>query len=188
MVSHKSAPGDKVEPVYGTNYSVSYLTLQDVPAVGLYWDLQLPSENPFLGDGTEVMESDLENIYNTTISIPQRIIMDLSGEMWALPVDSAKSVLYISIALPQQIKLEDFVKVELYSSIKFESLGEMNYHLSKAGNYYSVEAKEDSLQVNIFGFNRNIPRIVDMILAALVDPWVGWEEFAMFKYSVSGLD
>ncbi|KAJ9072182.1 hypothetical protein DSO57_1029962 [Entomophthora muscae] len=188
MVSHKSAPVDRVEPVYGTNYSVSYLTLRNATTLGISQDLKLPSLNPFLSEENEVIDYDFPRIYNTLFNIPQRILVDQSGEMWVMPVNSSKAVLFISVALPQQITLEDFVKVELFSRIKFESLGEMNYHLSKAGNYYSVEPKEDCLQFKIIGFNKNIGLIVEMILKTMFAPRVGRGEYEMFKFSVKALD
>ncbi|KAJ9052609.1 metalloprotease [Entomophthora muscae] len=178
LVSYRDALTDKAEPVFGTNYAVKQIKLQPLARNN---GLKLPPPNPFLPTSTLGSMSDgLEN-YGGSFGIPQRLIVDKSGEMFHLAINSPKSVVFVSFVLGEQLSLENLAMLNLLISIKFETLDEVNYQLFQAGYHISIEPKENRLEFSVWGHNEKMYMVLDRLVAGIFDANIEQPMFEMIK-------
>ncbi|KAJ9072190.1 hypothetical protein DSO57_1029970 [Entomophthora muscae] len=181
MLSYKEAMTDQTEAIFKTSYSIKNISLQDPQTQGISTQLKLPPPNEYVMRKVTTHTSNMAEDFNDAFYSPKRIILDKSGELWAISNTSLKSSIHLSITKSQPITLPEFALVNLLLEIRFRSLGEIEHHFSMTHYLYSMLPKDDRIEISIWGFNKYLSQAFKRLVTALKQPSVTKVEFDMYK-------
>ncbi|KAJ9069252.1 metalloprotease [Entomophthora muscae] len=180
MLSTKSASTNRREPIFGTNYSI-----HQIPSTKIVINPQLPTKNPFVSEKFKTRPSNLPDYFETDFYNPKPIILDQSGELWALPTQSLTSFAFLSIKLAHPPTLSQYAMLNLLAEIKVREHSELDYQLTLAQYKYSIEPTPSCLEFFIQGFSDKLPVLLEKIVLMMYKPQVTDESFLIHKEIVS---
>lgn len=184
MLSYQTAPTDRWEPIYGTGYSVQTISLRDPSTLGTNTNLTLPPFNTFAVRDLDLNPSDLPEEMTMDFHIPKCMVSARTGEMWAFPYPSLKSIIFLAIPL-DPVSLTEFAILNLLTRIRYEGLGEIIHHVSKAQYEFAIEPAGDRLEFYVKGFKEKCGEILKRLLDAMLKTGLPREEFALYQEIVS---
>lgn len=176
---------DRIEPHYGTEFSIRRLSAAEVPGTPRAEDralFHLPAPNPFI-------PTDLSLLNNDPQQGPYRLIDDERGEFWfeqdrrfGLP-KARVSVLLHSEEISRTPR-HSLLGV-LYVKALSEGLNEWNYPVREAGLRASVDYDERGLRLRFHGFSQKIPELMAAFAQRLTTINIDETVFAAIKEGVA---
>ncbi|WCJ33462.1 Insulin-degrading enzyme-like 2 [Euphorbia peplus] len=151
---------DRVEPWYGTAYSVENITSQMIEE----WMKSAPNESLHLPAA---------NVF-----IPTDLSLKDSQEKVKFPVLLGKSS-YSSICSPEAEVLTD-----IFTRLLMDYLNEYAYYAQVAGLYYGITSTDSGFQVNVVGYNHKIRILLESVIEKIANFNVNPDRFSVIKEMV----
>lgn len=168
---------DKVEPIYGTEYS--YEELDDEAYQSLFApvenpELHLPDANPFIPE--DAMTKDLR---------PVKISQEPGLDIWYLQdleFKRPKVRLMFKVLLPaNKVSLQHQVMMNFYSACLREQLNELSYPAREAGLNYEIGGDMEGVYIDISGYSDSSLVFIKTLSEHLKNITINEERFSAVK-------
>ncbi|MDD7805251.1 MAG: insulinase family protein [Endozoicomonas sp. (ex Botrylloides leachii)] len=157
---------DKVEPYFGTHYSVTPLTASlkkrlDMPQK--HTGLTIPAANTFIA-------KDFTLRSGSTL-LPERIIHKSGIDVWNMTDTSfsmPRATVNIQISSPIASNTpENLISLQLYSALLNWHLNEYGYPAQEAGLFYDLSTNREGLEINLSGYQDKQKVLLQDILTGI---------------------
>lgn len=193
------AETDKVEPIYGTEYSYkeNKALYERLSKVSLNPEIKAPQKNPFLPESATPLaerpillrqEKGLSLWYSQDVEFKRPKAMVITRMRFP---EMARSISGIrqSKAFNRfqtgepKVDIEFITKLNLYTAVINEQLNEWAYPASQAGLHYalSVDSENEGLYLKVGGYDNGIPKLLERILSELKTIHLSEDRFLSVK-------
>ncbi|MEM7261320.1 MAG: insulinase family protein [Planctomycetota bacterium] len=172
---------DRVEPAYGTEFSVTTLPEEAVKTwseVDVHPALSYPRPNPFIPDDVTVLAA-------KRLEEPVEILTDLPGEFWyqidhrfGLP-RGAMSVLFTSDLVNASPRNRLLTK--MWAKVMAESLNEWKYPAIEAGLSVDISDEGRGIRVVLNGYSQRMTDFLRAVAERMADAHVDDDAFAAIR-------
>lgn len=180
---------NKVEPYFGTQYSVQPLSdilLKRLNTPQQHAELTIPTLNPFIAE-------DLSLKTNGEATEPHVVIDKKGLKLWSMTDTSfemPKGVIRIMISTDKATaSAANDMMTSLYQALLSRDLNEYGYPAKEAGLNYSIRSSARGLQISLSGYQDKQPKLLAEILKAMdtfkVDPQAFEQEKAFYIQQLS---
>ncbi|KAK7396245.1 hypothetical protein VNO78_17113 [Psophocarpus tetragonolobus] len=173
---------DKVEPWYGTAYSLEKITGSVIQG----WVLSAPDENMHLPAPNEFIPTDL-SLKNAPEKVKFPVLLSRStySALWYKPdtlFSTPKAYVKIDFNCPYAGNSpEAEVLTHIFTQLLMDYLNDYAYYAQVAGLYYSINHKDGGFQVTLFGYNHKLRNLLETIVEKIVSFEVKTDRFSVIK-------
>lgn len=182
IVSAPDVQTDQTEPWFGAEYRKEVLSEQEIARWrdnGGEYDFAMPEPNPFIPEHLV-----LHNLVDAT-EIPKRIVAKNGLEVWFQQdtrFRSPKADIYLNLRSAfSNDSPRNAVLTELYVESIKDQLNEALYPAIVAGLDYKIYKHIRGISVRISGYDEKQPKLLERIIAGIVDLRVDADRFALLK-------
>ncbi|XP_026425305.1 insulin-degrading enzyme-like 1, peroxisomal [Papaver somniferum] len=176
---------DKVEPWYGTGYSLENINssaIQQWISAAPNQNLHLPAPNVFIP--TDLSIKDLTE----KVKFPVLLRKSSYSKLWYKPDTmffTPKAHVKIDFNCPYTSHTpEAVVLTDVFTRLVMDYLNEYAYDAQVAGLYYGINSTDTGFQVIVTGYNHKMRILVDKIIEQIQEFKVKPERFAVIKETV----
>ena len=151
IVIARDVKTDKVEPYFGTHYSVQPLSQtlkQRLKASQQHAELTIPAPNAFIAKDFELRKGGKPE--------PRRIIHKPGIDVWSMTDTSfsmPRATVRMQVSTPVASNTpENLIRLQLYRALLDRSLNEYGYPAQEAGLYYGIGANREGLEISLSGY------------------------------------
>ncbi|KAL1120183.1 hypothetical protein V6Z11_D01G150200 [Gossypium hirsutum] len=173
---------DKVEPWYGTAYSIEKVSPSTIQA----WMSSAPNENLHLPAPNVFIPTDL-SIKNAQekIKLPVSLRKSSYSKLWYKPDTvffTPKAYVKINFDCPHAINSsETEVLTDLFTRLLMDYLNEYAYYARVAGLRYHVRCTDSGFQVTLVGYNHKLRILLETIVDKIAKFEVKPDRFSVIK-------
>ncbi|XP_052488823.1 insulin-degrading enzyme-like 1, peroxisomal isoform X3 [Gossypium raimondii] len=173
---------DKVEPWYGTAYSIEKVSPSTIQA----WMSSAPNENLHLPAPNVFIPTDL-SIKNAQekIKLPVSLRKSSYSKLWYKPDTvffTPKAYVKINFDCPHAINSpETEVLTDLFTRLLMDYLNEYAYYAQVAGLRYHVRCTDGGFQVTLVGYNHKLRILLETIVDKIAKFEVKPDRFSVIK-------
>ncbi|XP_057438666.1 insulin-degrading enzyme-like 1, peroxisomal [Lotus japonicus] len=177
---------DKVEPWYGTVYSIEKITASSIEG----WVLSAPDENMHLPAPNKFIPTDLSlKFAQEKVKIPVLLSRSTYSTLWYKPdtlFSTPKAYVKIDFNCPYAgSSPEAEVLTHIFTQLLMDYLNEYAYYAQVAGLYYSINQTDGGFQVTLFGYNHKLRILLETILEKISTFSVKADRFSVIKEMVT---
>ncbi|GFY98227.1 insulinase (Peptidase family M16) family protein [Actinidia rufa] len=177
---------DKIEPWYGTAYSVQKITcsmIQQWMKSAPDEQLHLPSPNVFIPT-----DLSLKNVLEK-VKVPLLLRKSPFSRLWYKPdtmFSTPKAYFKIDFNCPfARRSPEAEVLTQIFTRLLMDYLNEYAYYAEVAGLYYAINHNDNGFQVIVVGYNHKLRILVETVIGKIAKFEVKPERFAVIKEMVT---
>ncbi|PSS15673.1 Insulin-degrading enzyme-like 1, peroxisomal [Actinidia chinensis var. chinensis] len=177
---------DKIEPWYGTAYSVQKITcsmIQQWMKSAPDEQLHLPSPNVFIPT-----DLSLKNVLEK-VKVPLLLRKSPFSRLWYKPdtmFSTPKAYFKIDFNCPfARTSPEAEVLTQIFTRLLMDYLNEYAYYAEVAGLYYAINHNDNGFQVIVVGYNHKLRILVETVIGKIAKFEVKPERFAVIKEMVT---
>ncbi|KAL5708137.1 insulysin [Ranunculus cassubicifolius] len=176
---------DKVEPWYGTEYSIQKLSTSMIQE----WIEKSPDENLHFPAPNVFIPTDL-SIKDVPEKAKSPVLLRKSAfsRLWYKPdtmFSSPKAYVKIDFICPYtNHSPEAEVLTDIFTRLLMDYLNEYAYDAQVAGLLYAIEHSDTGFQVTVVGYNHKMRILVDTVLEKIADFKVKPDRFYVIKETV----
>lgn len=177
---------DKVEPWYGTAYSIEKITGSAIRG----WVLSAPDENMHLPVPNEFIPTDLSlKLVQEKVKFPVLLRRSTYSALWYKPdtlFSTPKAFVKIDFNCPYAGNSpEAEVLAHIFTQLLMDYLNEYAYYAQVAGLYYNINHTDGGFQVTLLGYNHKLRILLETIVAKIVTFEVKTDRFSVIKEMVT---
>ncbi|QCD97433.1 insulin-degrading enzyme-like 1, peroxisomal [Vigna unguiculata] len=177
---------DKVEPWYGTAYSLEKITGSVIQG----WMASAPNENMHLPAPNNFIPTDLSlKIVQEKVKFPVLLSRSTYSALWYKPdtlFSTPKANVKIDFNCPYAgSSPEAEVLVHIFTQLLMDYLNDYAYYAQIAGLYYSITHTDGGFQVTLFGYNHKLRILLETIVEKIATFEVKSDRFSVIKEMVT---
>ncbi|KAM7272144.1 hypothetical protein ACFE04_031358 [Oxalis oulophora] len=177
---------DKVEPWYGTAYSIQKITSSDIQS----WVQSAPKENLHLPAPNIFIPTDLSlKDAQEKIKFPVLLRKSRYSTTWYKPDTmffTPKAYVKIEFNCPHaSISPEAAVLTDIFTRLLTDYLNEYAYYAEVAGLHYAINHTGTGFQVTIVGYNDKLRILLETIVSKIANFEVKTDRFSVIKELVT---
>ncbi|TKY62616.1 Zinc-metallopeptidase [Spatholobus suberectus] len=177
---------DKVEPWYGTAYSLEKITGSVIQG----WVLSAPDENMHLPAPNKFIPTDLSlKIVHEKVKLPVLLSRSTYSALWYKPdtlFSTPKAYVKIDFNCPYSGNSpEAEVLTDIFTKLLMDYLNEYAYYAQVAGLYYSINHTDNGFQVTLLGYNHKLRILLETIVEKIATFEVKTDRFSVVKEMVT---
>ncbi|CAK8543240.1 unnamed protein product [Lathyrus sativus] len=177
---------DKVEPWYGTAYSIEKIT----PSTIQGWVLSAPNENVHLPAPNKFIPTDLSlKIASEKVKFPVLLSRSSYSALWYKPdtlFSTPKAYVKINFNCPYAGNSpEAEILTHIFTQLLMDYLNDNAYYAQVAGLYYSISHTDGGFQVNLVGYNHKLRILLETIVEEIATFTVKTDRFSVIKETVT---
>ncbi|XP_061340328.1 insulin-degrading enzyme-like 1, peroxisomal [Gastrolobium bilobum] len=177
---------DKVEPWYGTAYSVEKITGSAIQG----WVLSARDENMHLPAPNIFIPTDLSlKIVQEKVKFPVLLSWSSYSALWYKPdtlFSIPKAYVKIDFHCPYAGNSpEAEVLTHIFTQLLMDYLNEYAYYAQVAGLYYSINHTDDGFQVTLLGYNHKLRILLETLVQKIATFGVKADRFSVIKEMVT---
>ncbi|KAL2320760.1 hypothetical protein Fmac_029729 [Flemingia macrophylla] len=177
---------DKVEPWYGTAYSIEKITASAIQG----WVLSAPDEKMHLPDPNKFIPTDLSlKIVKEKVKFPVSLRRTAYSALWYKPdtlFSTPKAYVKIDFNCPYAGNSpEAEILTHIFTQLLMDYLNENAYYAQVAGLYYSINHTDGGFQVTLLGYNHKLRILLETVMAKIVAFEVKTDRFSVIKERVT---
>ncbi|KAK7336558.1 hypothetical protein VNO77_17103 [Canavalia gladiata] len=177
---------DKVEPWYGTAYSIENITGSAIQG----WMLSAPNENMHLPDPNRFIPTNL-SLKNVQEKVKFPVLLNRSSysALWYKPdtlFSTPKAFVKIDFNCPYAgNSSETEVLTHIFTELLMDYLNEYAYYAQVAGLYYGINHVDGGFQVILVGYNDKLRILLETIVEKVATFEVKTDRFLVIKEMVT---
>ncbi|CAJ2671458.1 unnamed protein product [Trifolium pratense] len=177
---------DKVEPWYGTAYSIEKIT----PSAIQGWVFSAPEENIHLPAPNKFIPTDLSlKIVPEKVKFPVLLSRSSYSALWYKPdtlFSTPKAYVKINFNCPYAGNSpEAEILTHIFTQLLMDYLNDYAYYAQVAGLYYSISHTDAGFQVNLLGYNHKLRILLETIVEEIATFRVKTDRFSVIKEMVT---
>ncbi|KAK4281882.1 hypothetical protein QN277_013328 [Acacia crassicarpa] len=177
---------DKVEPWYGTTYSIERITSSTIQE----WVLSAPKEDLHLPAPNIFIPTDLSlKIVQEKVKFPILLSRTSYSALWYKPdtmFSTPKACVKIDFNCPYAGNSpEAEVLSDIFTQLLMDYLNEYAYYAQVAGLYYGISHTDSGFQVTLFGYNHKLRILLETIIEKIATFTVKEDRFLVIKEMVT---
>ncbi|GAU30048.1 hypothetical protein TSUD_332170 [Trifolium subterraneum] len=177
---------DKVEPWYGTAYSIEKITASAIEG----WVLSAPDENIHLPAPNKFIPTDLSlKIVPEKVKFPVLLSRSSYSALWYKPdtlFSTPKAYVKINFNCPYAGNSpETEILTHIFTQLLMDYLNDYAYYAQVAGLYYSISHTDAGFQVNLLGYNHKLRILLETIVEEIATFRVKTDRFSVIKEMVT---
>ncbi|XP_014495754.1 insulin-degrading enzyme-like 1, peroxisomal [Vigna radiata var. radiata] len=177
---------DKVEPWYGTGYSLEKITGSVIQG----WMASAPNENLHLPAPNNFIPTDLSlKVVQEKVKFPVLLRRSTYSALWYKPdtlFSTPKAYVKIDFNCPYAgSSPEAEVLVHIFTQLLMDYLNDYAYYAQVAGLYYSITHTDGGFQVTLLGYNHKLRILLETIVEKIATFEVKTDRFSVIKEMVT---
>ncbi|KAL2952719.1 hypothetical protein AAZX31_19G126700 [Glycine max] len=177
---------DKVEPWYGTAYSLEKITGSAIQG----WVLSAPDENMHLPAPNKFIPTDLSlKVVQEKEKFPVLLSRSTYSALWYKPdtlFSTPKAYVKIDFNCPYSGNSpEAKVLTHIFTELLMDYLNEYAYYAQVAGLYYSISHTDGGFEVTLRGYNHKLRILLETIVEKIATFEVKTDRFSVIKEMVT---
>ncbi|KAF7819028.1 insulin-degrading enzyme-like 1, peroxisomal [Senna tora] len=177
---------DKVEPWYGTTYSIERITSSTIQE----WVVSAPKENLHLPAPNIFIPTDLSlKTVQEKVKFPILLSRSSYSALWYKPdtmFSTPKAYVKIDFSCPYAGNSpEAEVLTDIFSRLLMDYLNEYAYYAQVAGLYYGINTSDSGFQVTLLGYNHKLRILLETIIEKIATFKVKNDRFLVIKEMVT---
>ncbi|KAL2320761.1 hypothetical protein Fmac_029730 [Flemingia macrophylla] len=177
---------DKVEPWYGTAYSIEKITASTIQG----WVLSAPDEKMHLPCPNKFIPTDLSlKIVKEKVKFPVSLRRTAYSALWYKPdtlFSTPKAYVKIDFNCPYAGNSpEAEILTHIFTELLMDYLNENAYYAQVAGLYYSINHTDGGFQVTLLGYNHKLRILLETVVEEIVAFKVKTDRFSVIKESLT---
>ncbi|KAK7285599.1 hypothetical protein RJT34_20375 [Clitoria ternatea] len=177
---------DKVEPWYGTAYSIEKITGSAIQG----WVLSAPDENMHLPSPNKFIPTNLSlKTVQEKVKFPVLLSRSSYSALWYKPdtlFSTPKAYVKIDFNCPYAgNSSEAEVLTHIFTQLLMDCLNEYAYYAQVAGLYYSINHTDGGFQLTLFGYNHKLRLLLETIVEKIATFQVKTDRFSVIKEMVT---
>ncbi|KAG2405641.1 hypothetical protein HKW66_Vig0048960 [Vigna angularis] len=177
---------DKVEPWYGTGYSLEKITGSVIQG----WMASAPNENLHLPAPNNFIPTDLSlKVVQEKVKFPVLLRRSTYSALWYKPdtlFSTPKAYVKIDFNCPYAgSSPEAEVLVHIFTQLLMDYLNDYAYYAQVAGLYYSITHTDGGFQVTLLGYNHKLRILLETIVEKISTFEVKTDRFSVIKEMVT---
>ncbi|XP_021283487.1 insulin-degrading enzyme-like 1, peroxisomal [Herrania umbratica] len=176
---------DKVEPWYGTAYSIEKVT----PSIVQEWMSLAPMEKLHLPAPNDFIPTDLSlKSAQEKVKFPVLLRKSSYSKLWYKPdtmFSTPKAYVKIDFNCPYASNSpEAEVLADIFARLLMDYLNEYAYYAQVAGLYYSISDLNSGFEVTLFGYNHKLRILLETVVDKIAKFEVKPDRFSVIKEMV----
>ncbi|XP_065857440.1 insulin-degrading enzyme-like 1, peroxisomal isoform X2 [Euphorbia lathyris] len=176
---------ERVEPWYGTAYSVENITSLMIEE----WMLSAPNESLHLPAANVFIPTDLSlKDSQEKVKFPVLLRKSSCSSIWYKPdtmFNTPKAYIKIDFSCPHAgSSPEAEVLTDIFTRLLMDYLNEYAYYAQVAGLYYGITNTDSGFQVNVVGYNHKIRILLESVIEKIAKFKVNRDRFSVIKEMV----
>lgn len=177
---------DKVEPWYGTAYSIEKITASVIQG----WVLSSPDESMHLPAPNKFIPTDLSlKTVQEKVKFPVLLSRSSYSALWYKPdtlFSTPKAYVKIDFNCPYAGNSpEAGVLTHIFTQLLVDYLNEYAYYAQVAGLHYSINHTDAGFQVTLLGYNHKLRILLETIVEKIATFRVKTDRFSIIKETVT---
>lgn len=177
---------DKVEPWYGTAYSIEKITASTIEG----WVLSAPDENMHLPAPNKFIPTDLSiKVVPEKVKFPVLLSRSSYSALWYKPdtlFSTPKAYVKINFNCPHAGNSpEAEILTHIFTQLLMDYLNDNAYYAQVAGLHYSISHTDAGFQVNLLGYNHKLRVLLETIFEEIATFRVKTDRFSVIKEMVT---
>ncbi|KAK9987478.1 hypothetical protein SO802_032429 [Lithocarpus litseifolius] len=177
---------DKVEPWYGTAYSIEKITSSMIQE----WMLCAPNENLHLPAANVFIPTDLSlKSAQENVKFPVLLRKSSYSRLWYKPdtmFSTPKAYVKIDFNCPHAGNSpEAEVLTDIFTRLLMDCLNEYAYYAQVAGLYYGISHTDCGFQVTLVGYNHKLRILLESVVEKIATFKVKPDRFSVIKETVT---
>ena len=176
---------DKVEPWYGTAYSLEKITgsaIQGWMASSADENMHLPAPNKFIATDLSL------KTVQETVKFPVLLSRSTYSALWYKPdtlFATPKAYVKIDFNCPYAgSSPEAQILVNIFTQLLMDYLNDYAYYAQVAGLYYAINRTDGGFEVTLFGYNHKLRILLETIVEKIAAFEVKTDRFSVIKEMV----
>ncbi|XP_004493495.1 insulin-degrading enzyme-like 1, peroxisomal isoform X1 [Cicer arietinum] len=178
---------DKVEPWYGTAYSIEKITASAIQG----WVLSAPDENMHLPVPNKFIPTDLslKIVSEKQVKFPVLLSRSSYSALWYKPdtlFSTPKAYVKIDFNCPYAGNSpEAEILTHIFTQLLMDYLNDYAYYAQVAGLHYSINHTDTGFQVTLSGYNHKLRILLETIVEMIATFRVKTDRFSVIKEMVT---
>ncbi|KAK8473442.1 hypothetical protein PHAVU_001G133200 [Phaseolus vulgaris] len=177
---------DKVEPWYGTAYSLEKITGSAIQG----WMASSADENMHLPAPNKFIPTDLSlKTVQETVKFPVLLSRSTYSALWYKPdtlFATPKAYVKIDFNCPYAgSSPEAQILVNIFTQLLMDYLNDYAYYAQVAGLYYGINRTDGGFEVTLFGYNHKLRILLETIVEKIAAFEVKTDRFSVIKEMVT---
>ncbi|XP_054810331.1 insulin-degrading enzyme-like 1, peroxisomal isoform X2 [Prosopis cineraria] len=177
---------DKVEPWYGTAYSIERITSSTIEG----WVLSAPKKDLYLPAPNIFLPTDLSlKIVQEKVKFPILLSRSSYSALWYKPdtmFSTPKAYVKIDFNCPYAGNSpEAEVLTHIFTQLLMDCLNEYAYYAQVAGLYYDISHTDSGFQVTLLGYNHKLRILLETIIQKIATFTLKEDRFLVIKEMVT---